>query len=336
MINGKILVTGGMGFIGSHTYVALVNAGYSVFILDNLSSSDIKTLRYLKQITAVLPQFIQGDIRDSQLLKKIFSEHTISAVIHFAGLKSVADSVKQPLEYYDNNVIGTLNLLSAMRQANIKKFIFSSSATVYGNPMSVPVLESFPCHPVNPYGRTKHSIETILVDLQSAEPDWSLVSLRYFNPVGAHESGLIGENPRGTPNNLMPYILQVAAGQRDFLTIFGDDYPTCDGTGVRDYIHVMDLAQAHVAALEYSFSKKDMLTLNLGTGKPISVLQMIKTFEEATGKKIPYKVADRRQGDIAEYWADPKKAKQTLGWVATRNLETMCQDAWYWQQNISK
>lgn len=326
-----ILITGGAGFIGSHTSIALAQAGHSTLILDNLSNSHLGVLSRLKDICGTRPQFIEGDIRDSTVLDSIFKQHPITAVIHFAGLKSVCESVTKPFDYYDNNVNGTLNLLAAMRRTGVKTFIFSSSATVYGNPFSVPIKEDAPRSATNPYGRSKLMVEDILADLHHAEPDWNIARLRYFNPVGAHESGLIGEDPQGMPNNIMPVITQVAIGRREKLSVFGDDYPTPDGTGMRDYIHVMDLAEGHVAALKYCQQTGGMLTTNLGTGQGYSVLQMIKTFEAASKRAVPFEIVARRPGDIAQCWADPSHAMQTLGWKAQRGLDRMCVDSWNWQ-----
>ena len=327
-----ILITGGAGFIGSHTYVALVNAGYTSVILDNLCNSNSLVLDRLKKITSTQPEFIQGDIRDTELLNKIFSEYAVQSVIHFAGLKAVGESVQKPLEYYDNNVAGTLSLLKAMKNNHIKTLVFSSSATVYGDPHSVPIHENFPRSATNPYGRSKLIIEEILEDLYHSDPSWKIARLRYFNPVGAHESGLIGEDPRDIPNNLMPYIAQVAVGQREYFNIFGNDYPTEDGTGVRDYVHVMDLAEGHVAALHYLHSHDNgLITVNLGTGQGTSVLQMAHAFEQASQKKIAYKFVERRPGDVATCWADTSLAEEVLGWKATRSIEKMCEDTWRWQ-----
>lgn len=328
----NILVTGGTGYIGSHTCVALAQAGHDLLILDNLCNSRADVVDQLETLCGKRPQFIQGDIRDAALIDRIFAYHPIGAVIHFAGLKAVGESVQMPLDYYDNNVRGTLDLLAAMRRAGAKTIVFSSSATVYGDPASVPIREDFPRSAANPYGRSKLIIEDILADLYHAEPDWRIARLRYFNPVGAHESGLIGEDPQGIPNNLMPYIAQVATGQREFLNVFGNNYPTTDGTGVRDYIHVVDLAEGHVAALNYLNQKGGLLTVNLGTGRGYSVLAMAKAFEQASGRPVPYRFAPRRPGDIAQCWADPTLASQLLGWKATRGLEAMCADAWRWQQ----
>lgn len=327
----KILLTGGAGFIGSHTFIALLEAGYLPVIFDNLCNSNAKVFERLQKITGTAPQFIHGDIRDGAALDATFAAHKITAVIHFAGLKAVGESVQKPLEYYDNNVRGTLELLAAMRRAQVKALVFSSSATVYGDPASTPIDEAFPLSATNPYGRSKLMIEEILGDLFKAEPDWNIARLRYFNPAGAHESGLIGEDPQGIPNNLMPYIAQVAVGRRDRLQVFGGDYPTPDGTGVRDFIHVMDLAEGHVAALRYFDRARGLVTVNLGTGNGASVLQMIAAFAQASGKPIPYDIVARRPGDIAECWANPRLAEQTFGWSAKRTLADMTADGWRWQ-----
>jgi len=331
-----ILVTGGTGYIGSHACLALIQAGYRVMVLDNLSNSHRAVLDRLERICGTRPDFVQGDIRDVGLLHQLFREYAITAVMHFAGLKAVGESVEKPLEYYDNNVRGTLDLLSAMREAQVKTLIFSSSATVYGDPARVPIKEDAPRTATNPYGRTKLMIEEILADCYHAEPALNIARLRYFNPIGAHESGLIGEDPQGIPNNLMPFITQVAIGRRDKLSIFGGDYPTCDGTGVRDYIHVMDLVDGHVAALRYCQERGGLLTVNLGTGQGYSVLQMIKAFEQASNKVVPYEIVSRRHGDIAQCWADPAAAHELLGWQARRGLEQMCIDSWRWQENNPK
>jgi UDP-glucose 4-epimerase len=330
----SILVTGGTGFIGSHTCVALLEAGHDVVVLDNLHNSDAAVIKRIGQICDREPVFIKGDVRDGAMLKRLFNEHPVTAVMHFAGLKAVGESMHQPLAYYENNIGGTLNLLMAMGHAGVRTMVFSSSATVYGNPASVPITEDFPRSTTNPYGATKLVIENMLADLFWAEPNWRLARLRYFNPVGAHESGLIGENPRGVPNNLMPFIAQTAAGLRDELTVFGDDYDTPDGTGVRDYIHVVDLANGHVAALDYLRSKRDILTVNLGTGQGVSVLEMIRTFEETNQCKVPYRISERRAGDIARCWADTGLANRLLGWQANRTLENMCKDSWRWQNSL--
>lgn len=327
-----ILVTGGAGFIGSHTCVALAQAGYPTLILDNLSNSRFGVLDRLESICGIRPQFIKGDVRDNVMLDDIFERYNIAAVIHFAGLKAVGESVAKPLNYYDNNVYGTLNLLAAMRRAGVKTFIFSSSATVYGDPASVPIKEDATRSATNPYGRSKLMVEDILADLSYAEPDWSIARLRYFNPVGAHEGGMIGEDPQGMPNNLMPFITQVAIGRREKLLVFGDDYPTMDGTGMRDYIHVMDLAEGHVAALKYCQQSGGLFTTNLGTGQGYSVLQIVKAFEVASQRPVPCEIVARRPGDIAKCWADPSYAEKTLGWKAQRGLDQMCLDSWRWQQ----
>ena len=330
----SILVTGGAGFIGSHTCVALLDAGHEVVVLDNLCNSDPSVVRRIGEICGREPVFIEGDIRDGALLKSLFQNHQVTAVMHFAGLKAVGESVQQPLAYYENNVSGTLTLLNAMQSANVRTIVFSSSATVYGNPASVPITEDFPRSTTNPYGATKLVIEDILADLYQAEPEWRPARLRYFNPVGAHKSGLIGESPSGIPNNLMPFIAQTAAGLRDELIVFGDDYDTPDGTGVRDYIHVVDLANGHVAALDYLQREADLLTVNLGTGRGVSVLEMVRAFETANHCKVPYRISDRRPGDIARCWADTRLANQLLGWKASRTLEHMCLDSWRWQQSL--
>ena len=330
-----ILVTGGTGYIGSHTCVALAQTGHELLILDNLCNSRADVVDRLETLCGKRPGFIEGDIRDAALLDQLFARHPIEAVMHFAGLKAVGESVEKPLEYYDNNVHGTLQLLAAMRRAqtmNVKTFVFSSSATVYGDPPSLPIREDFPRSATNPYGRSKLIIEDILADLHRVEPGWRIARLRYFNPVGAHESGLIGEAPQGIPNNLMPFVAQVATGQREYLNVWGDDYPTPDGTGVRDYIHVVDLAEGHVAALDTLNGKGGMLTVNLGTGQGYSVLDMVKAFERASSRPIPYRIAPRREGDIARCWADPSLAEELFGWKAKRGLEQMCADAWRWQQ----
>ena len=330
-MNNPILVTGGTGFIGSHACVALAEAGHQVIVLDNLCNSDASIIERIEKICGQRPTFIEGDIRDCDLLKNIFARHSVSAVIHFAGLKAVGESVEKPLAYYENNVGGTLSLIDAMQHAGVKTMVFSSSATVYGDPASVPITEDFPRSSTNPYGNTKLIIEDILADLFQAEPGWAIGRLRYFNPVGAHESGLIGENPRGIPNNLMPYISQTAAGLREQLSVFGGDYDTDDGTGVRDYIHVVDLAIGHVAALNFLAAKQELLTVNLGTGQGVSVLDMIRSFETVNNCKVPYQITGRRAGDIARCWADTSLANELLNWKATRTLEDMCRDAWRWQ-----
>lgn len=332
----KILITGGTGFIGSHACVSLANAGHELVILDNLSNSSADVIDRLATLVGQRPVFVQGDIREADTLDQVFAEHQINAVIHFAGLKAVGESSEKPLEYYDNNVTGTLQLLAAMNRAAVKTLVFSSSATVYGDPASVPIREDFARSATNPYGRSKLIVEDILADLHKADRKWRIARLRYFNPVGAHESSLIGETPRGTPNNLMPYVAQVAAGQREYLNIWGNDYPTSDGTGVRDFIHVCDLADGHVAALNYLNQAAGLLTVNLGTGQGYSVLDLVKAFEKASGRSVPYKIAQRREGDSAESWADPSLAKKLLGWEARRGLDEMCTDAWRWQQQSER
>ncbi len=326
----KILLPGGAGFIGSHTAVELLNAGHEIIIIDNFSNSNKKSLNAIKEITGKDFKFYEVNYLDEKALDQVFDENKIDAVMNFAGYKSVGESVKNPIEYYKNNISGALTLLEAMKKHNVKKFIFSSSATVYGDPETVPITESSKTGgTTNPYGTTKLYIEQILKDIYTSDPSWDICILRYFNPVGAHESGLIGEEPKGIPNNLMPYIVRVAAGELKELSVFGNDYNTKDGTGVRDYIHVVDLAKGHVAALNKLEKEKTGLYIyNLGTGKGYSVLEMVKAFEKATDQKVPYKIATRRPGDIAECYADPKKAKEELGWEATKTLEDMCRDAW--------
>lgn len=328
----SILVTGGAGFIGSHTCVALAAVGYVPVILDNLCNSDVRVLDRLTRIIGTTPRFIEGDVRDRDLLDKLFREHAISGVIHFAGLKAVGDSVADPITYYDNNVHGTFVLAAAMQAAGVRNLIFSSSATVYGDPDRSPIPEDAPLRPANPYGRSKLMVEEALSDLQRAHPDWRIALLRYFNPVGAHESGLIGEHPQGKPNNLMPFVCQVAVGLRDKLAVHGGDYPTPDGTGVRDYVHVMDLAEGHVAALRHAEQKPGLLKLNLGTGQGASVLEVVNAFERASGRRIAYEIGPRRPGDVPAYWGDPSLAEATLGWRAQRDLDQMCADSWRWQQ----
>ncbi|MEH6570437.1 MAG: UDP-glucose 4-epimerase GalE [Halioglobus sp.] len=330
-MNKTVLVTGGAGYIGSHACVVLMEAGYQVLVLDNFSNSRAEVFERVQVIVGNRPRFIEGDIRDSDLLEHIFENNNISSVMHFAGLKAVGESVSMPLEYYQNNVTGTLNLLQAMDRAGVNKLVFSSSATVYGDPASVPIDETFPCSATNPYGRSKLIVEDILSDWSAAKPKWSIACLRYFNPVGAHISGLIGEDPQGPPNNLMPYVAQVAVGRRDKLMVFGGDYPTVDGTGVRDYIHVMDLVEGHVAALRVILEQQGLLRVNLGTGNGVSVLEVVKAFERASEKPVAYEITDRRAGDVAECWADTSLAATTLAWKATRNLQQMCEDSWRWQ-----
>lgn len=329
-----ILVTGGAGYIGSHTVVELQNAGYDVVVLDNLSNSSKKSLEHVEKITGKRVSFYQADILDREALENIFAKESIKAVIHFAGLKAVGESVAKPWEYYHNNITGTLTLVDVMRKHGVKNIIFSSSATVYGDPAVVPITEECPkgrC--TNPYGWTKSMLEQILSDMQKADPEWNVVLLRYFNPIGAHRSGTIGENPNGIPNNLMPYITQVAVGRLKELGVFGDDYDTPDGTGVRDYIHVVDLAAGHVKALKKIEERAGLCIYNLGTGRGYSVLDIVKNFEEATGVKIPYVIKDRRPGDIAVCYADASKAKKELGWEAQLGIREMCADSWRWQSN---
>lgn len=335
LLNTTILVTGGTGFIGSHTCVALLDAGHDVVVIDNLCNSSADVIGRIGQICQREPVFIKGDLRDRALLDKLFTERDITAVMHFAGLKAVAESIEKPLDYYDNNVGGTLVLLEAMQAAEVKTLVFSSSATVYGDPASIPVSEDCQRAVTNPYGNTKLVIEDILADVHRSEPDWRIARLRYFNPIGAHNSGLIGENPRGIPNNLMPYLLQTVAGLRDELSIFGNDYDTPDGTGIRDYIHVVDLANGHVAALNRLQNNQELLTVNLGTGHGVSVLEMISAFEQVNDCRIPCKITARRAGDIAKCWADTRLAQELLGWQATHTLEDMCRDAWRWQKKLS-
>lgn len=330
----RILVTGGSGFIGSHTCVELLNAGHEVVVLDNLSNSSEKSLERVEEITGKKLNFYKADILDREALDRIFEKENPDGVIHFAGLKAVGESVQKPLEYYHNNISGTLTLTDVMRKHGVKNIIFSSSATVYGNPQVISITEECPkgtC--TNPYGWTKSMLEQILTDIQFADKEWNVILLRYFNPIGAHKSGLIGENPNGIPNNLMPYITQVAVGKLPQLGVFGDDYDTPDGTGVRDYIHVVDLAIGHVKALKKIQEKAGLKIYNLGTGVGYSVLDIVKNFEEATGVKIPYVIKERRAGDIASCYADAAKAKEELGWVAERGIKEMCEDSWRWQSN---
>jgi UDP-glucose 4-epimerase len=327
-----ILVTGGTGFIGSHTVLELLNSGYRVVVMDNLSNSKIESLRRVEEITGQSANFHQLDLLDEEGLRKLFQTYDFDAVIHFAGLKAVGESVEKPLYYYENNISGTVTLCKVMAEAGVKNIVFSSSATVYGDPESSPIPESSPVTAVNPYGRTKLTIEYILKDLHASDSGWNIALLRYFNPVGAHESGKIGEDPNGIPNNLMPFVTQVAVGKLDKLRVFGDDYPTHDGTGVRDYIHVTDLAIGHLKALEKLDIDPGVVTYNLGTGTGSSVLDVVKAFESATSVEIPYDIAPRRPGDAAICYADPAKAEAELDWRAERDLETMCRDAWNWQQ----
>ena len=331
----NILVTGGAGFIGSHTVLKLLSAGHSVVIFDNLSNSSPAAVDRVARLAGVTVPFVQGDIRDREAVRKCLAEHAIQSVIHFAGLKAVGESESEPLKYYDNNVNGSVVLFEEMENAGVRSIVFSSSATVYGDPGYPQYREDTPLAPVNVYGRTKRIIEDILRDLHRANPAWRMALLRYFNPVGAHSSGQIGEDPQGVPNNLMPYLAQVASGVRPELQVFGGDYPTPDGTGMRDYIHVEDLADGHLAALKYieSESAQDILTLNLGRGQPYSVLEMVRAFEAATGKAIPHRIAPRRAGDLAQFYADPSLAEKTLGWKAELGIERMCVDTWRWQKS---
>ena len=329
----KILVTGGAGFIGSHTCVELLDSGYEVVVVDNLCNSSKESLKRVEKITGKSVKFCEADIADKDAMNKVFEENDISCVIHFAGLKAVGESVQKPLEYYQNNISGTLNMCEVMRNHGVKNIIFSSSATVYGDPASVPITEKFPkgqC--ANPYGWTKSMLEQILTDIQFADKEWNVILLRYFNPIGAHKSGLIGEDPNGIPNNLMPYVMKVAIGQLPQVNVFGNDYPTPDGTGVRDYIHVVDLAKGHVKAIEKIEENPGVKIYNLGTGKGYSVLDVINNVSKAVGKEIPYVIAERRAGDIAECYADPALAKEELGWEAQYGMKEMCEDSWNWQQ----
>ncbi len=328
-----ILVTGGAGYIGSHTCVELLNAGHDVTVLDNFCNSQLEALERVQRITGKRPALVEGDIRDGKTLVQTLQRSRASAVIHFAGLKAVGESVEKPLAYYDNNVVGTMRLLQAMDECKVKTLVFSSSATVYGDPQQLPLSEQHPLSATNPYGQTKLVIENMLRDLYRSDPSWRLSILRYFNPVGAHSSGLIGEDPSGTPNNLMPFVAQVAVGRRDFLNVWGTDYATPDGTGVRDYIHVVDLALGHLKALERLQLYKECLAINLGTGVGYSVLDMVHAFEQASGKSVPYRIGPRRAGDIASCYADPSQALALLGWRAERGLQDMCADAWRWQKN---
>ena len=326
-----ILVTGGAGYIASHTIFELVRSGRRVVVLDNFVNSSPLALSRLETLLDAEISQVEGDVRDIDCLRSVFDEFPISSVMHFAGLKAVGESTEAPLRYYDYNVGGTVSLLNVMKEFSCRKMVFSSSATVYGNPACVPISEDFPLSTTNPYGRSKLMVENILRDLAASDAEWSFAVLRYFNPVGAHESGLIGEDPSGTPNNLMPYIAQVAVGLRESLNIFGNDYPTPDGTGVRDYIHVVDLAKGHLKALDALVSKQGVLTVNLGTGRGYSVLEVVDAFECASGRKVPYTVVERRAGDVAQCYADPAYAKQVLGWQAEYDLDRMCSDAWRWQ-----
>lgn len=332
-MNKKVLVTGGTGYIGSHTVVQLLAANYSVVIFDNLCNSSREVLNRIELLSGKKVDFVEGDIRDRDVLQTTFQLHSIDSVIHFAGLKAVGESQAQPLQYYDNNVNGSVILLEEMAKANIKTIVFSSSATVYGDPGYSQYKEDTPVAPINVYGRTKLMVEDIIKDLKNSDASWRAALLRYFNPVGAHASGKMGENPSGIPNNLMPFVAQVAVGKREKLSVYGNDYNTPDGTGKRDYIHVEDLAAGHLAALKVLENQSELLTLNLGTGKPNSVLEMIHAFEKASGKKINYEIVARRSGDLAEYYADPTLAEKILGWQAQLGIDRMCEDTWRWQMN---
>lgn len=329
-----VLITGGMGYIGSHTCVQMIAAGMTPIMVDNLCNAKAEVLNRIEALTGVRPAFYQGDIRDEAFLDSVFAKHDVQAVIHFAGLKAVGESVSKPIEYYDNNVNGTLVLVRSMRKAGVKSLVFSSSATVYGDPQIVPITETSPTGATtNPYGRSKYMVEQCLADLVVAEPEWSITLLRYFNPVGAHPSGTMGEDPQGIPNNLMPFIAQVAVGRREKLAVFGNDYATPDGTGVRDYIHVMDLADGHIAALQVVGTQAGLHIYNLGTGKGSSVLDMVNAFSQACGKAVPFDICPRRPGDIAECWASTEKAQRELGWQAKLSLADMTADTWRWQSN---
>ncbi|HBC68920.1 MAG TPA: UDP-glucose 4-epimerase GalE [Sutterella sp.] len=331
----NILLTGGTGFIGSHTAVCLIEQGHQVVLYDNLCNSNAAVVDAIDEITGEKPVLVIGDIRDGDLFERTLAKHSIEAVIHFAGLKAVGESVEKPLDYYDNNIGGTVTMLKAMKKIGVKKMIFSSSSTVYGTPQKLPLTEDHPTGGVtNPYGRTKLMIEEILKDLAHSDPEWSIVCLRYFNPIGAHPSGLIGENPNGIPNNLLPYVARVASGQLEEVSVFGNDYPTPDGTGVRDYIHVVDLARGHACALKRFQEMRGCEAINLGTGNGYSVLQIIKAFEKACGKPIPYKIVQRRPGDIAANWADPSKARELLGWEAKYGIDEMCASAWNFETKL--
>ncbi|MER2134369.1 MAG: UDP-glucose 4-epimerase GalE [Arthrobacter sp.] len=328
----RILVTGGTGYIGSHTTLELLQAGHDVVVMDNLANSSTESLNRVQELSGRTAAFVQADLLDPQALEAIFTEHSPEAVIHFAGLKAVGESVAKPLHYYRNNVAGTLNLLAAMDRHDVRTIVFSSSATVYGASEEVPLVEKMPMDAVNPYGRTKEQIEDILADLGASDERWSIALLRYFNPVGAHESGRIGEDPTGVPNNLLPFVAQVAVGRREKVMVFGNDYPTPDGTGVRDYIHVMDLAAGHLAALDYIAARKGVKRWNLGTGNGSSVLEVLAAFSKAAGREVPYEFAPRRPGDAAVSYADPSAALAELGWSAGRSLDDMCRDHWNWQK----
>lgn len=326
-----VLVTGGAGYIGSHTCLQLLQAGYDIVVFDNLSNSNEASINRIRKLSGREFPFVKGDILNKQDLQDVFSQYAISSVIHFAGLKAVGESTEKPLLYYDNNVTGSLNLFSTMAANDVKTIVFSSSATVYGDPASVPIQENFPLSATNPYGQTKLMIEHILRDLHQSDESWHIGILRYFNPIGAHESGMIGEDPNGIPNNLLPYVAQVAVGKLKQLRVFGDDYPTHDGTGIRDYIHVVDLADGHLAALKYLENHQTLLTVNLGTGNGYSVLDVVNTFAEKSGREVPYEIMPRRAGDVAINYADPAHAKTLLDWEAKKGLDEMCADTWRWQ-----
>ena len=328
-----ILVTGGAGYIGSHTAILLIEAGYDIVVFDNFSNASHESIKRVEKIVGQNITLIEGDIRNRTDLEKVFNTYHIDTVIHFAGLKAVGESVEEPLKYYDNNIYGTIILCEVMKKHNCKSIVFSSSATVYGDPHTTPIKENFPLSATNPYGRSKLFIEEMLRDLHTSDNTWKIVFLRYFNPVGAHSSGTIGEDPNGIPNNLMPFIAQTAVGKRTCLSVFGDDYDTHDGSGVRDYIHVMDLADGHVKALNIIKNLSDVMTINLGTGRGYSVLDMVKAFEKSSGKKVPYQIVPRRAGDIAKCFADPSYAKEVLGWEAQKGIQQMCADSWRWQSN---
>jgi len=332
----RILVTGGTGYIGSHTVVELMTAGHDVFVIDNLCNSKASVLDRIQRITGRRPEFRQTDVRDRPALRQLFASCRFDAVVHFAGLKAVGESVSKPLEYYDNNVSGSVALFECMGEAGLRTIVFSSSATVYGEPATVPIREDFPLSASNPYGRSKLMVEDILRDMVKADPRWRVALLRYFNPVGAHASGLIGEDPNGIPNNLMPYIAQVAVGRLKEQPVYGNDYPTPDGTGVRDYIHVVDLARGHLAALNALRERPGVLTVNLGTGRGYSVLELVRAFSAASGRPVPYRVVGRRPGDIAQCYTDPSLARETLGWQAELGIDAMCADAWRWQEWAAK
>ena len=330
----NVLLTGGAGYIGSHTAVECQEVGHEVVVFDNLSNSSVKSLARVASITGRPVDFVEGDVRDRAALRALFADRAIDAVVHFAGLKAVGESVAQPLRYYDNNIAGSIALFETMAEAGVKSLVFSSSATVYGDPATVPITEDFPLSATNPYGRSKLVIEDMLRDAALADRGWNIALLRYFNPVGAHPSGLIGEDPQGVPNNLMPYVAQVAVGRRPHLNVFGGDYPTPDGTGVRDYIHVVDLARGHLAALNrLHHGSGGVHTWNLGTGQGVSVLDLVRAFEAASGRRVPYEIVARRPGDVAQCWADPTRAARDLGWRALHDLPRMCEDTWRWQQN---